>query len=181
VDRYSRGKQSVEIRDANSQDLEALLELKNHAVRHLEATWTTELESLDGTKRWLEAQQAAGLPVLVACDPRNEVLGYASYGPYRPKNGYRYTISHSAYVRPGHHGGGIGSALLRELIVRAKTSGYHVMVAGIDGGNEASIAFHERHGFQVSGRLPQAGTKFGRWLDLVLMTLVLNQDPPPDA
>ncbi|GGB57837.1 N-acetyltransferase [Roseibium aquae] len=169
------------IRDANMQDVAALLELKNHAVRHLEATWTTELETQNGTQRWLETQQAAGLPVLVACAPSGEVLGYASYGPYRPKNGYRHTISHSVYVQPGRQGGGVGSALLEELIMRAANGGYHVMVAGIDGGNAGSISFHQKRGFEISGRLPQVGTKFGRWLDLVLMTRVLNQNPPPEA
>ncbi|GAA0779921.1 N-acetyltransferase family protein [Roseibium denhamense] len=170
----------MEIRDAAAQDLQALLDLKNHAVRHLDATWTTVLETLESTQRWLEAQRQAELPVLVACDSQGGVIGYGSYGPYRPKSGYRFTISHSVYVRPGCQGGGAGSALLQALITRAERGGYHVMVAGVDGGNDGSIAFHQKHGFEISGRLPQAGTKFGRWLDLVLMTRVLNGDPPPE-
>jgi L-amino acid N-acyltransferase YncA len=40
--------------------------------------------------------------------------------------------------------------------------------------------FHERLGFVEIARLPEVGHKFGRWLDLVLLQLVLDdaQAPP---
>jgi phosphinothricin acetyltransferase len=49
----------------------------------------------------------------------------------------------------------------------------------IDARNESSIALHQRLGFSLAGRLPQAGFKHGRWLDQVNMVLLLNDDPPP--
>ncbi len=48
------------------------------------------------------------------------------------------------------------------------------MIAGIEAGNAASVRLHERFGFQHVGTIPEAGTKFGRWLDLTLMSLRLS-------
>ena len=55
------------------------------------------------------------------------------------------------------------------------------MVAGIDADNEGSVRLHERFGFTRVGVLPQVGTKFGRWLDLAFLQLVLDQGGPADG
>ena len=102
-----------------------------------------------------------------------EVAGFAVYGPWRTLDGYRHTVEDSVYVREDRHGLGIGSALLAALVDAARAAGHHVMVAGIDARNAASVRLHERFGFQHAGTLPEVGTKFGRWLDLTLMRLPL--------
>jgi phosphinothricin acetyltransferase len=56
-----------------------------------------------------------------------------------------------------------------------------VLVGAIDAENAASIALHAGLGFEPAGHLPQVGFKFGRWLDLVLMTLILDDAKPPAA
>ena len=63
--------------------------------------------------------------------------------------------------------------LLRHLIVRARVVGHHAIIAGIDGGQEASVGLHARFGFEKVGQLKQVGFKFGRWLDVVYMELML--------
>jgi phosphinothricin acetyltransferase len=73
----------------------------------------------------------------------------------------------------------VGAALLTALVERARLAAKHVMIAGIEAGNGASLALHARHGFKEAGRLPQVGAKFGRWLDLVLMQLTLGDEPSP--
>ena len=47
------------------------------------------------------------------------------------------------------------------------------MVGVLDADNAASVAFHERLGFEQVGRLRQVGRKFDRWLDAVFVQLVL--------
>lgn len=71
--------------------------------------------------------------------------------------------------------------LMKQLIERAQRSGIHVMVAGIDAGNSASIALHEKLGFEVVGRMPQVGVKFGRWLDLAFLQRTLDGRETPPA
>ena len=70
--------------------------------------------------------------------------------------------------------------LLTELVARARAAGFHVMIADIEAGNAGSIRLHERLGFEVCGTVRQVGTKYGRWLDITIMQLVLDpgQDPP---
>ena len=66
------------------------------------------------------------------------------------------------------------------LIARARASGKHVMVAAIEAGNTGSIRLHEKLGFQQVGLMPGVGTKFGRWLDLAFLQLVLDRRVSPD-
>ncbi|WP_269583917.1 GNAT family N-acetyltransferase [Roseibium sp. Sym1] len=164
----------MHIRDAVAEDVPAILALYNHAVRSTTAAWTNAEETLDDRLTWFEGRKSKGLPVIVAVDGRNQVAGFASYGPFRAKEGYRFTAEHTVYVDPERHRQGIGRILMVRLIDIAKSGGMHVLVGGVDADNGASIALHESLGFEISGRLPQTGTKFGRWLDLVFMTLVLN-------
>jgi phosphinothricin acetyltransferase len=109
-----------------------------------------------------------GYPVLVATD-ESGVLGFATFADFRTWPGYRYTVEHSVHVRADTRGRGVGKELVKALFPRAAALGKHVMIAGVDAANEASIRFHEQLGFQKSGHLREVGHKFDRWLDLVFL------------
>lgn len=130
---------------------------------------------------WLEGKARDGLPVRVAV-VADAVAGYATFGPFRHGSGYRFTAENSAYVHPDQRGHGIGRALLEDVIVQARANGLHALIGGIGSENAGSIALHERLGFTHVGLVPQVGVKFGRWLDLVLMQLLLDdgETPPSD-
>ncbi|MES0809947.1 N-acetyltransferase family protein [Roseibium sp. SCPC15] len=169
----------MNIRNAEPHDVPAILDLYNRAVRETTAAWTTREETLDDRLTWFEARKSQELPVIVAVGPDDEVLGFASYGPFRPKEGYRLTAEHTIYVDPAVQRQGIGHRLLERLVELAATRGIHVLVGVVDGDNRASIALHQKSGFEKTGHMPQVGTKFGRWLDLVFLTKVLNSLEPP--
>ncbi|PRB18494.1 GNAT family N-acetyltransferase [Microbacterium sp. MYb62] len=171
---------AVRIRDAEPGDLDTITAIHNHAVVHTTAIWNEEAVDLADRAAWLADRAARGYPVIVAVDDSG-VLGYASYAQWRPHSGYRLTVEHSVYVLGGQHGRGIGTTLMAALVDRARAAGMHVMIAGIESGNAASIALHERLGFVEVGRMPQVGAKFGRWLDLSMLQLVLDDRPEPDA
>ncbi|POF34385.1 GNAT family N-acetyltransferase [Roseibium marinum] len=168
----------MNVRDAAPKDIPAILAIYNRAIRETTAAWTNREETLDDRLTWFEGRKKEGLPVLVAENDKGEVLAFASFGPFRPREGYRFTAEHTVYVDPKAQRQGVAFALLSQLIDIAGAKGLHLLLGVIDGENAASIALHEKLGFEVTGRLPQAGTKFGRWLDLVLMTLVLNAGMP---
>lgn len=161
------------IREATDADLDAILDIHNTAVRESLAIWTDTLETRDDRAAWLAAHQEAGEPVLVA-EVDGAVAGYATYGRYRPKTGYRYSVENSVYVHNDFHRRGIARALMLELIERAKAAGLHVMIAGIEAGNEASIALHRQLGFDEPVIVREVGIKFDRWLDLAFMRLPLD-------
>lgn len=149
-------------------DLPAILEIYNDAVTSSTAIWNEIVVDLDNRKDWLAARRAKGFPVLVA-ETDGVVSGYASYGDWRAFDGYRHTVEHSVYVEKSRRGAGTGRALMEALLAYARNAGVHAMIAAIEGENSASIKLHETLGFQHTGRYPEVGTKFGRWLDLVTM------------
>ncbi|WP_280923596.1 N-acetyltransferase family protein [Rhodococcus sp. PvR099] len=160
------------IRDADHHDLPGILEIHNEAVLNTTAIWDEETVDVEDRREWLEARRRAGYPVLVA-ESDGRVAGYASYGVWRAKTGYRYTVENSVYVHVDHHRKGIASQLMAELIERAKAGSVHVMVASIESSNTTSIALHERFGFRTVAVMPEVGMKFGRWLDMTFMQLTL--------
>lgn len=110
-------------------------------------------------------QAGEGLPVLVAVN-EDVVAGFASYGEFNPKLGYRQTAEHSLHVAPEHRGQGLGRRLLEAIEGRARDAGVRTFVGLIDSGNEASRRLHESAGYQLSGELHEVGHKFGRWLNV---------------
>jgi L-amino acid N-acyltransferase YncA len=160
------------IRDAHEDDLPAILAIHNDAVLTTTAIWNSTPVDLEDRRAWLAARRRAGYPVLVA-DQAGEVAGYASFGDWRAWEGYRFTVENSIYIRADRRGHGIGSALLAPLVAAAGRLGKHVMVAGIEAGNAASIRLHHRHGFVQVGHFREVGEKFGRWLDLVFLQRTL--------
>ena len=159
---------TVIIRPATEADLPAILAIYNDAVATTTAIWNDTPADLANRKAWFDARAAQGYPILVAGEDE-AIVGYGSFGDFRPFEGYRFTVEHSFYVAAGARRRGIASALLTALIERARDMGKHVMVAGIAADNDASLRLHERYGFTETGRMPEVGFKFERWLDLVLM------------
>lgn len=161
------------LRPASSQDLKAILEIVNYNILNTTAVYDYNIKSFSEIEQWFTDKQNAGWPVLVAAVD-GSVAGYATYGTFRTKEGYKYTIEHSVYVSPEHNGKGIGGKLLEALIKLAKLEGYHTMIGCIDAENTVSIAFHKKYGFTQAGLLKQSAFKFGKWLDLVFMQLILD-------
>lgn len=169
------------IRAAVEDDVPAITDIYNALVPTTTVAWTETLQTVDERARWFARQREDGFPVLVA-DEDGTVAGYASYGHFRGVgkwHGYRLTAEHTVHVREAAWGGGIGRSLMASLIERARATGLHVLVGAIDAENDASLRFHARLGFVEVARMPQVGCKFGRWLDLVLMQLVLDDRAVP--
>jgi L-amino acid N-acyltransferase YncA len=161
----------LNIRAATESDLPAILSIYNDAVENTTAIWNETPADLANRKSWFLDRTGKGFPVLVA--ERDGVIGYGSFGDFRPFEGYRVTVEHSIYVAKEARGHGVGAALLEALIEEAERMNKHNMIGGIDASNAPSIALHVKFGFEEVGRMPGVGTKFGRPLDLVLMQKVL--------
>jgi phosphinothricin acetyltransferase len=95
------------------------------------------------------------------------------YSEFRFREAYQFTVEHSVYVSEDFHGKGVGKQLLKELIVLAKKQKLHTMIGVIDSENQDSVTFHEKFGFKTVGIIKESGYKFDRWLDSVLMQLIL--------
>ena len=163
----------METRDAREDDLPAILAIHNHVVATSTAHYNYGPADLTDRRALVLGRQAAGLPFLVAAEGER-IAGYASFGPFRPQDGFCRTVEHMVYVAPEFQRRGVAGLLMPALIARARALGLHVMIGGLDAANAASIALHERLGFEKVGLMPQAGYKFGRYLDLLWMQMILD-------
>jgi phosphinothricin acetyltransferase len=168
---------AIDIRSAHALDAPAIASLLNALLATTTVEWTDTPHTTESVEGWLEEHET----VIVAEDG-GEVVGVAAYGWFRDaveRPGYRFTVENTVHVRQDHWGGGLGRRLMHALIEDARASGKHAMVAAVDGENEASVRFHERLGFVEVARMPETGAKFGRWLDLVLLQLMLDDRATP--
>ncbi|MEU9021824.1 N-acetyltransferase family protein [Actinomadura sp. NPDC048394] len=163
---------SITVRPGRAEDAESVRAIRNDAIEHTTSIWTTVKQTPEEAAAWWG--ELLGRRAAFVADAAGEVLGYASWSQWRPKEGYRFTVENSVYVLPGHRGKGIGGRLMRALIAAARESGAHVMLADIEAENSASIALHAGLGFETAGTLREVGTKFGRRLDLTIMRLGLT-------
>ena len=168
------------IRDSVETDLPGILEIYNDVIATSTAIYRDSPATLEDRVAWWRAKLAPGYPTLVADDSRT-VIGFATFGDFRPWPGYRFTVEHSVHVHRDHRGRGVGTALMRPLMARAESLGKHVMIAGVDAENASSIAFHERLGFEKVAHFHQVGFKFDRWLDLVFLQKMLGNNSVPSA
>jgi L-amino acid N-acyltransferase YncA len=123
-------------------------------------------------RRWYGVQDR-GLPYLVA-ELEGYIVGFCYASQLRPREGYRYTVEDSVYVRPDCIGHGVGKLLLSGLIEKCRAKGCHSIVANIVGVNPSSTALHTSLGFQQVGLLPEAIYKFGEWHRLLIMQCFLQ-------
>ncbi len=106
---------------------------------------------------------------MVALTEDDEVVGFGSLSPYRPRAAYSTSVEDSVYVALDFQGLGIGRIILEELLRMAEAHGFHAVIARIAGQNDASVALHAACGFEMIGTEREVGRKFGRWLDVVCM------------
>jgi L-amino acid N-acyltransferase len=152
----------------------AILDIFNDAIVNSTALYDYVPRPPASMVGWFRAKQDKAFPVIGIESDAGALLGFASYGSFRAWPAYKYTVEHSVYVHKDHRREGIARRLMHELVERARSQDYHVMVGGIDMDNRGSIALHESLGFVFSGTVRQAGFKFGRWLDLGFWQLVLD-------
>ncbi|PLS35181.1 N-acetyltransferase [Carnobacterium maltaromaticum] len=153
------------IRLATEIDIPAILAIYNQAILKTTATYDEEIHTIDEQLAWFNEKRQNEIPLIVF-EEDGIVAGYGTYGPFREKSAFRYTIEHSIYVGEAHQGKGIGEKLLIELIKLAKAADYWVMIGGIDHGNPGSIHLHKKLGFTYCGTLKAVGYKFNQLLDL---------------
>jgi L-amino acid N-acyltransferase YncA len=158
----------MQIRDAVEGDIEGVTAIYNEVLRTSTAIFNDRPVHVAQRVEWWKARVEQGYPVLVAVEGE-AVVGFASFGDFRSWPGYRFTVEHTVHVDSEFRGRGVGSALMKELVERARAAGKHVMVAGVDAENVASLRFHERMGFERVAHFKEIGFKFDRFLDLVLL------------
>lgn len=160
------------LRPATAADLPAISAIYNHSVLTSTCTFALEPETLADREAWFAGRTAAH-PVLVA-DAGGEVVAWGSLSPWNKRAGYAATVEWSVYVREDWQRKGLASAILAELVRLAKAAGHRTILGGVSADQTASLELHRRHGFVQAAHLREVGFKFGRWLDVIYLQLMLE-------
>lgn len=170
----------LSVRPATEADLQEILFIYNDAILNTTAVYNYQAHTLAMREEWFRQKQQDGFPVLVATF-HDEVVGFSTYGHFRAWAAYKYSVEVSVYIHPEFRGKGIAKALYAPLFEMAREQELHTLIAGIDASNAASIKLHEGFGFEKVGLFKQVGFKFGQWLDLQFMQLILDTPQHPVA
>jgi phosphinothricin acetyltransferase len=164
------------VRLAEARDARAIAEIYNEAIVGTISTFDTEPKTEQDRLEWLAAHGGRH-PVLVA-EREGEVVGWAALTKWSDRPAYDGTVESSFYVAQKHRGAGVGRQLKERLIEEARKAGFHTIIARIAQGNRASRHMNESFGFVYVGTLREVGFKFGRWLDVDIMQLILEDGSP---
>ena len=170
----------MEVRPATAEDAAAIAAIYNAEVTSSTVTFDLVPRSLEEQVAWIE-QRSGGHAALVVTDG-GQVVGFGALSPYRDRPAYTTSVEDSVYVHRDHRGRGVGRLVLAGLVETARHHGFHTVFARIVGGHEASIRLHQQAGFAIIGTEREVGRKLGRWLDVVVMQLLLdgnNEGAPP--
>ena len=165
----------VIIREAKENDLPGLLEIYNEIILNTTAVFEYEPHTLEMRRNWFQTKQQQGFPVFVA-EEGEQIRGFSSFGPFRAWAAYLYSVENSVYVSEEARGKGIGKLLIPPLIDAAQKLGLHTLIASIEATNAASIRLHNHFGFKEVACFKEVGWKFGRWLDLKFLQLILKTE-----
>jgi phosphinothricin acetyltransferase len=158
------------IRAAKIDDLAAITEIYNEAILRTVATFDTQVKTVEEQRAWFE-EHGPKNPIILA-EEGGVVMGWASLSRWSDRCAYSETAEVSLYVGESHRGKGIGRKLMKAIIEEGRNAGFHVVVARIAEGNEASVALHESVGFEHIGVMREVGRKFGRILDVHMMQII---------
>ena len=168
----------ITVRNATDADLPEILDIYNDVILTTTAVYDYKPHTIEMRKQWFDAKKEQGFPVFVAEEDRR-VVGLSSIGPFRAWAAYKYSVENSVYVAKDCRGKGIASLLIPPLIDSAKKLQMHTIIASIDATNEASLKLHKHFGFEEVAHFRQVGFKFGRWLDLKFLQLILTTPENP--
>ena len=160
------------IREATIEDAQAIADIYNYYLLNTTIVFQEEPFSVEYFEGKINGSSKK-YPFIVI-EEAGQLLGYALLKRYYCGCSYGETVELSIYILPDRRGSGLGNMLITELLNRAKANKLHTILAGIVTENEASIALHEKFGFEKVGHLKQMATKFGRWLDVGYWQLIID-------
>lgn len=170
---------TISVKPCNEQQLPEILDIFNDAILYSTALYDYKTRDMKTMMNWYADKTEHNYPIVGAFDENNVLLGFSTYGMFRVRPAYKYTVEHSVYVRKDKRGLGLGKILLQEIIKKAQEQNFHVLVGVIDAANEVSIKLHENEGFQLNGIIKEVGFKFGEWLDAAFYQLILKTPENP--
>ena len=152
------------IREVLESDAEALAALYNPYIT--EGVISFEYDVVDGVEMARRIRRITERYPWIVYEIDGQIQGYAYASRWKERAAYYYCAETTVYLRQGQEGKGLGSLLYEELLHRLPSHDVKVAIGCIALPNEASVALHEKMGFEKVGHFPEVGYKFDRWIDI---------------
>ena len=166
------------IRRATEADVPGIRAIYNEQIEHGTATFDTEPFDDTRAMQWFRGHDNDVSPAFVAHDPaftpNHGVLGWSSLSPWSDRCAYRRAAEVSVYIHAEARGKRLGTTLLKTLLDHAPSHGVYVLFARIAEGNPVSLRLHHACGFRTLCTMARVGEKFGRILDVDLLSIDLE-------
>ena len=161
------------IRDATIDDAAGICTIYNYYIENTFVSFEEQPLAVAEMQDRIETVLSGRLPWLVYID-NNIIVGYAYAARWHIRAAYRHSVESTVYLQHGYTGNGVGSSLYAELIARLQALKYHAVIGGIALPNAASVALHEKFGFQKVAHYRETGCKYGKWIDVGYWELILE-------
>lgn len=157
----------VDIRYAESGDLNRLVEIYNHYVVETHITFDTEPFAVTERIQWFNQFDQEGRHRLLVAADGGDIVGYASSTVFKPRAAYNTSVETTVYLDPDSTGKGVGLQLYGELLDQlAAEETVHRAYGGVALPNDASVALHRKLGFEHVGSYHEVGFKFDKFWDV---------------
>jgi L-amino acid N-acyltransferase YncA len=161
------------IRSVTLEDAREIAEIYNYYVLNSCVTFEELAVSTEEMRTRIEAGNQK-FPWLVF-EKDSKILGYAYATVWKPRSAYKHTAESTVYLNKEAIKNGIGSLLYTALIGQLTDLGFHAIIGGISLPNEASIALHEKFGFEKIAQFKEVGYKFKKWIDVGYWELLTSK------
>jgi L-amino acid N-acyltransferase YncA len=152
------------IRNAQPEDAQAICDIYNYYV--LDTIVTFEEDSVLADDMADRIKKVSEKYTWLVYEQEGEIIGYAYAGDWKSRCSYRFSVESSVYLKNGFSNQGIGSKLYEALLKDLEKTDIHAVIGGISLPNEASIALHEKFGFEKIAQFKEVGYKFEKWIDV---------------
>ncbi|WP_405726666.1 GNAT family N-acetyltransferase [Anaerotignum sp.] len=172
--------EKIMLRLVTVADAAELVSIYAPYVEQTAVTYEYEVPSVEEFQGRI-ANTTKNYPYLAAVE-NGVILGYAYASAFHPRAAFRWTAEVTVYLRKEAHGRGIGRMLYEALEEKLKQQNVQTAIALIADPNPESVAFHEKMGYRVAGRLTNCAYKLGQWRGMYYMEKFLGEhagEPTP--
>lgn len=155
---------NYEIREMQSSDGAKVIEIFEEGIAGGNATFDPTAPTWEG---W--DQKFFKICRFVLENENNEIVGWAALQPISNRDCFKGVAEVSIYLSNSVQGKGLGSMLLKKLILDSEEHDFWTLQAGIFPENEASIYVHKKLGFRTVGNREKIGQMNGVWRDIILL------------
>ena len=159
------------IRKVKLSDADEIATIYNDYI--VSSTITFEVEPLSVSQMRERIAHLSSVYPYFIYEEDNKILGFCYAHKWKDRAAYDHTFETTIYLSSHFLHRGIGTLLMEKLISECRDMGVAVLIACITYGNEASVRMHKKMGFTQVSHFKRVGMKFGQYLDVVDLQLIL--------